>query len=621
MSSMIGFRAQAPSRDLGQELTGYWAADVWDLRMCPTSFPQGNLDAIRFLRFECPAHHVNTELKYVCRKKIIQGEWKVGKNVHDQIHLLVDWMKVCLPPSTGSLLERSLTDWEQSFGSYLTAQGRPVTRKDKFLLASQQYQEYTNAAESISLLRQVYRELEQTYDTRAEFDKDRWDFRQLGIEVGAASGRHKLNFTLIRQPWLKQLAKTCLRSRVRVYSAADCQQKLRALTGFSDFLTRCHPLAGPQQLTRMLMVEYFGFLLAKGLSPRTRGSLLTNLRTMLELAAHLGWSEIPQARVIYNEDLPKRNQPLPRFIPDQVLEQIFFHLPKLETRWQRMFLVAYEVGMRVGELLNLPFACLLPDATGGWWIQYLQEKGKTEHRQLISPETAALIQTQQQEIQAQFGHQPKWLFPNPKGNRFQAILFRNAINRFIIQNAIRDVSGTLWRFQPHQLRHTFGTRQINAGLSPTLLMRMMGHRQLQTSLRYARLHDHTLRAEFEKARLKHKLVDVTGRIIAEDSPVDAPDLQWLKSHLDARTLPNGFCGIPVALGPCPFPNGCLTCPHFRTDKTHLPTHEAQLAETSRLIQISRSKGWTTQTENNELIARNLKTIIASLKEQDDDSQT
>ena len=97
-------------------------------------------------------------------------------------------------------------------------------------------------------------------------------------------------------------------------------------------------------------------------------------------------------------------------------------------------------------------------------------------------------------------------------------------------------------------------------------------------------------------------------LISLFGPEGIADLQWLKKHVDTRTLPNGWCGIPIALGPCPHPNACLTCPHFRTDRTHLATHEKQLSETVKIIQISQERGWTVQAENNEQVATNLRNI-------------
>jgi integrase len=57
---------------------------------------------------------------------------------------------------------------------------------------------------------------------------------------------------------------------------------------------------------------------------------------------------------------------------------------------------------------------------------------------------------------------------------------------------------------PHQLRHTWATALINAGCSLQALMAMPGHTSAAMSLRYARLFDATVRADYERALAQAK---------------------------------------------------------------------------------------------------------------------
>ncbi len=52
---------------------------------------------------------------------------------------------------------------------------------------------------------------------------------------------------------------------------------------------------------------------------------------------------------------------------------------------------------------------------------------------------------------------------------------------------------------PHRLRHTFATRLINQGVPLESIRRLLGHKTLYMTQRYARLHDSTLRLHFEQA--------------------------------------------------------------------------------------------------------------------------
>lgn len=51
----------------------------------------------------------------------------------------------------------------------------------------------------------------------------------------------------------------------------------------------------------------------------------------------------------------------------------------------------------------------------------------------------------------------------------------------------------------HQLRHTYATALVNAGVSLQALMALLGHVSAEMSLRYGRLFDSTVRAEYERA--------------------------------------------------------------------------------------------------------------------------
>ncbi len=55
------------------------------------------------------------------------------------------------------------------------------------------------------------------------------------------------------------------------------------------------------------------------------------------------------------------------------------------------------------------------------------------------------------------------------------------------------------QLSPHRLRHTFATRLINHGVSLESIRRLLGHRTLYMTQRYACLHDSTIRKHFEEA--------------------------------------------------------------------------------------------------------------------------
>jgi integrase len=67
---------------------------------------------------------------------------------------------------------------------------------------------------------------------------------------------------------------------------------------------------------------------------------------------------------------------------------------------------------------------------------------------------------------------------------------------------VRRNSG-IERFHPHQLRHTFACRWLEAGGSPAALQELLGHTSIVTTQRYARLGEAHVRDEV--ARLEGRL--------------------------------------------------------------------------------------------------------------------
>jgi len=282
-----------------------------------------------------------------------------------------------------------------------------------------------------------------------------------------------------------------------------------------------------------------------------------------------------------------------------------------------MTLVLQETGLRISEVCSLPMTCIQQDTEGDWFLCTYQSKMKKEHTIPISREGAAVIQEQQHATREMWGPQAHVLFPNPKGQPYKQHTYVAVLNRMAYQHHICDATGHLYRFTPHQFRHTVGTRMINNGVPHHIVQRYLGHESPEMTARYAHIFDQTLKEEY--ARFRSKVVDVTGTVLEQTSPADASELQWMKKHILAQSLDDGTCALPLVAGDCPHANACYTCIHFRTDARFLPQHKAHLQATQQLIQVARQNGWQRQAEMNEKVATNLGKIIAALEGSDHDA--
>lgn len=403
---------------------------------------------------------------------------------------------------------------------------------------------------------------------------------------------------------------------------------------FSHFLKQEGPGATAAVLSRELILEYIHYLNESGVTAVTRHQRLILLRTFLETANINDWLSTSPF-IIRAEDLPRMEKRAPRFIPETVLEQLNRHLDQLPPQLMRMILVLEETGLRIGELLLLALDCIEQDIKGDWFLRFTSWKMRKEQVIPISRELAGVIQEQREYIQTVFGDNFSYLFcANRRGPRrrdddrpipfspapkvMSPKTFIRHLQRFAELYEIRDASGAIWKFQTHQFRHTVGARMINSGVPPHIIQRYLGHESPEMTMRYAHIHDETLKKELADY-LDGTVVNVSGEVVdsvASELDHDT-DLQWVKRKVLAQALPNGSCARPVAKGPCPHANACLTCGDFRTTAEFLPQHREQLEQTDTIIAKAEENGWTRQAEMNQQVRRNLLNIITTLEEPND----
>ena len=131
--------------------------------------------------------------------------------------------------------------------------------------------------------------------------------------------------------------------------------------------------------------------------------------------------------------------------------------------------------------------------------------------------------------------------------------------------------------------------------------------------RYAHIHDATMREKLSEY-LQGTLVDVTGKVVPEEGRSIQVICAGSRATCWLKPCQMAICAIPVVAGPCPHPNACLNCAHFRTDASFLDVHKAELRDTERVITKANANGWTRQIEMNERKRNNLVNIVTSLEQ-------
>jgi integrase len=211
------------------------------------------------------------------------------------------------------------------------------------------------------------------------------------------------------------------------------------------------------------------------------------------------WPEAPARRLLFASDNLRLPQPLPRFLPPDADRRLSEQLQASPNRLAAdALLLQRACGLRIGELLDLELDAVIDTPTSGSWLKVPLGKLDTERMVPIDDEVLVIIDR----ITAH--RSPGRPIPNPRTGWPADFLF-TAHGRRLGQNSLRTelrraaTAAGIGHVTTHQLRHTYATALVNAGVSLQALMAILGHVSAEMSLRYGRLFDTTIRAEYERA--------------------------------------------------------------------------------------------------------------------------
>lgn len=472
-------------------------------------------------------------------------------------------------------------------------------------------------------LRYARDRLEQLADAASgasEWDRDVWRVARLpGVKYRHAA---VLSFEFCDQPWLRELFKRWIKWRLATGLSVDTVawnlRTLRLFVEFSD--ARATVLGGPGAFTRELLEAFAAHLLSLGLHPGSRNRALGALRTFLDDCRRHDWMPSLDAKATYyRDDYARRPEALPRYISDHVMAQLeqeenLARLPSITSRTLLEVLVG--TGLRAEDTLTLEFDSLTRDTAGAPYLRYFNHKLARERFVPISDQLADQVRRQQAWVREKFPTGAQYLLPrilaNPDGaHPFCETTLRRQLLLWEQECDFREEDGTAVHLTAHRFRHTIATRMINEHVPEIAVQQMLDHSSPAMTRVYAKIHNATLRREFDRYQER---INIRGEVVRLDPAGPLSDAAWAKERLGRAklTLPNGYCGRPLQ-SHCPHPNACLTCPDFLTTGEHLPAHRDQLANTIELIDTARAAGHERLVEQNEQIKLNLIRIIEGLE--------
>lgn len=437
----------------------------------------------------------------------------------------------------------------------------------------------------LSQINEIIRFIINFYDDREETEKDIWYAKNIqGVKKSAVTSEKgstvKLDFTVIPK-YYRETVKRYLKSFITKRSWSHCRNILDTLNVFfNTFYEMGYKDAFLKDLKREDIEKYLYTIANKYKNKNVTyvNKFIAYPRTFLEYIQMAQYDEAPTKEavfLIFENDIPKRERDADRltrvkFIPEPILKQLDNNIMDLDKpQYIPIYILLRETGWRGTDILNLRYHNCLEQIWNSKEQNYnyylcgeITKTGISQLKIPIRDKVAEMIQkaiNKAKELSTEENNPKKYLFNTYVGKSKGEPLNKQAllvtIKNLIKEKDIRDISGDLYHFRLHSLRHTRAKEYVEQGIGISIIQQILGHQSLQMTVHYATVTENTL---YEKWKSTEDLdlfkVDTkTNELEKVDLSTNAGEnlirYEYVKKNLDAVRVPFGVCFKPSKL-PC-----------------------------------------------------------------------
>jgi site-specific recombinase XerD len=273
------------------------------------------------------------------------------------------------------------------------------------------------------------------------------------------------------------------------------------------------------------MVHWLESLADRGLAPGTRAIRICHVRSYLEWLFEQGTVAVLSRDLLRSSDFPKIPDTLPRPFPIEADREMQRRFLKSDTIYGQALFLMRRSGVRIGELVHLDPGCLETDLHGNTFLKV--PLGKLDNERLVPLDKKTRRLTEKLQKNRQSGD--PFLLTSHLTRRRVKDLLRETLRESA--NGL-DIPGPV---VPHRLRHTYATELLNAGMSLVAIMKLLGHRSLRMTMRYAAITQETVVKDYHSAMGK---IAEKYQTQSQFNVIDAPDPQrmlqdtisWLRNN-------------------------------------------------------------------------------------------
>jgi len=291
-----------------------------------------------------------------------------------------------------------------------------------------------------------------------------------------------------------------------------------------------------QELTdiqRRWLLDYVDYRLAAGYAAT---GVNQDLRYFHAFLLFLQDADYPVPQALLRVPSVKEPDRLPKYLTDEQVralradfEQRVSAAPDPTARRNALldraaFYLLWQAGLRLGEVEEL----LLEDLDlAGRQLTVRQGKGWRDRVVYLTATTVCAVE--------------EYLAVRGLGPDSHVFLYRNEpVKRDLVRSRIKLAGERVGvKVHPHRLRHTMATQLLNAGCRVTSIQKLLGHRRLDSTLIYARVHDQTAADDYFAAmtHIEQRLALAPQPTAPASVPTPVPDRAHLLALLDQLAAP------------------------------------------------------------------------------------
>ena len=487
---------------------------------------------------------------------------------------------------------------ESEFENYLKSKG--IKTRNKAVKES----------ESMTIFRRISSFLLDVFPEPYNFDMDVWELRAMGIDkvrISESDSLRNIRFYRIPNETNRYFLKKYIKYQIEVTDKAmnSIYAKLKNIEQFLTYLDNKSII----EIKREDVVRFIEHLNKRILKNETFNYYILHNSAFME---YLIVTEEIKTNHFYRSNGKAINKKHTyKTIDEIVIKGIFKVLPDIPKQEASMFLLLYSTGMRISDACTIKLGSMLIN-NNGTFIKYYSRKMRKEVVNPIPESLFKLLEDQEKTIMSNFGDKTEFLFPHNNFKCYPATLYRERMQKWLIELGVKNNDGSSYCFRPHDYRHTLATTMILHDIPSYVIQKIIHHESIEMTSSYIDIQDQ------QKIQRHKEFINIKGKTmpihIEEGLEIDdIAKVEWLKKSINAQMLPNGMCSLPVAMGKCPHGNSCLTCTDFRTSKEFLSVHKKHYEKVCNFLTHAEKQGWQRQIETNEEVKINLESIIDRLE--------